>query len=198
MTDEAFMAEVLSNSKLKRLTCVLFERKLSNPFLRQKLASDLSTYLQPKADYRADHIMKALEKTDKDLFIQFRDGLITLNQFKARIAERRGLAKYKVLEDIYPNLHPSIKQEIEENPNIVELIYGKNATVADLQRPLEDWEVNKRCRRSIKGRVKKTETNTSDPEKIASNNESKLFATSQLQNLSIKKEHATSQITKQD
>ena len=80
----------------------------------------------------------------------------------------------------------------------MELIYGKNATVADLQRPLEDWEVNKRCRRSIKGRVKKTETNTSDPEKIASNNESKLFATSQMENFSIKKEHATSQITKQE
>ena len=69
MTDEAFMAEVLSNSKLKRLTGVLFEKKLSNPFLRQKLASDLSIYLQSKADYRADHIMRALEKTDKELFI---------------------------------------------------------------------------------------------------------------------------------
>ena len=43
-----------------------------------------------------------------------------------------------------------------QNPNIVELIYGKNATVADLQRPLEDWEVNKHCLRSLKGPFKKT------------------------------------------
>ena len=154
ISDELFLAEVISESKLKRVTCVLFEKKLSNPYLRQKIASDLSIHLQHKADYRADDIMKALEKTDKDLFIQFRDGLITLNQFKARIAERRGVVKYKVLEDIYPSLEPSIKKEIEENPNIVELIYGKNATVADLQRPLEDWESNKRCLRSIKGRAK--------------------------------------------
>ena len=80
----------------------------------------------------------------------------------------------------------------------MEQIYGKNATVADLQRPLEDWEVNPRCRRSIKGRVKKTETSASDHDKIASNNDSKLFATSQLENVSIRKEHATSQIAKQE
>ena len=80
----------------------------------------------------------------------------------------------------------------------MEQIYGKNATVADLQRPLEDWEFNPRCRRSIKGRVKKTETSASDHDKIASNNDSKLLATSQLENVSIRKEQATSQIAKQE
>ena len=60
-----------------------------------------------------------------------------------------------MFEDIYPNLHPTIKEEIDQNPNIVELIYGKNATVADLQRPLEDWEINKHCLRSLKGPFKK-------------------------------------------
>ena len=61
ISDEVFLSEVISKSKLKRITCVLFEKKLSNPFLRQKIASDLSSHLQYKADYRADDIMKVLE-----------------------------------------------------------------------------------------------------------------------------------------
>ena len=99
--------------------------------------------------------MRALEHTDKVLFIQFRSGSITLNQFKARLTERRGVAKYKVIEDIWPNIHPQIKEELKTRPNIHDQIYGKGATVAEMQRPLEDWEFNPRCLRSIKYHHKK-------------------------------------------
>ena len=70
--------------------------------MRQRIASDLSTKLEHIAEYKADEIMKALEITDKELFIRFRDGIISLSQYKARLSEKRGFSKYKVLDDIWP------------------------------------------------------------------------------------------------
>lgn len=145
----------MSNSNLKRVTYVLFAKKLSNVYLRQRIASDLSTKLEHIADYRADEIMKALEITDKELFMKFRDGKITLNQYKARLSEKRGLSTYKVLEDIWPQIHPTIKEDLKKNPEIHHQIYGKHATASDLQRPLADWELNPHCLRSIKYHHKK-------------------------------------------
>ena len=59
----------MSDSKLRRVTFIMFEKKLKNPFLRQKIASDLALKLKHIKDYRADDIMKVLEHTDKELLI---------------------------------------------------------------------------------------------------------------------------------
>ena len=48
--------------------------------------------------------MAQLAYVDKSLFVSLRDGKVTLAQLKARVAERRGFANYKVLDDIYADL----------------------------------------------------------------------------------------------
>ena len=52
--------------------------------------------------------------SDKDLFICFRDKIITYDQLLARIAERTGLANYTVYDDIKGILHPSITDPEEK------------------------------------------------------------------------------------
>jgi len=89
-------------------------------------------------------VQELLTNSDKDLFTGFRDNKITYDQLKARVAERMGVAKYKVLDDFVDKLHPSIMEGIEGFEKTFQLMFkGKSKiTVADLLRPREDWEMN--------------------------------------------------------
>ena len=70
---------------------------------------------------------------------------------RARVAERRGIATYKVYDDIKSQLHPSITEDIENYDQTMKMLYGKDKIeVKDLLRPLEKWELNPRCLKSIK------------------------------------------------
>ena len=62
---------------------------------------------------------------------------------------------YLTYDDIYPGLPERVKEALKKTPNIFETLYGKNATVADMKRKLEPWEVNPRCLRSIKFKYNK-------------------------------------------
>ena len=103
-------------------------------------------------------------KSDKDLYVQFRNQAITYEQLKARVAERCGYAKYTVLDDIKDKLHPSIMEGLKEFKKTYNLLYKgkKEVTVDDLLRPLEDWEVNKKCLRSIQYHHKKPKFSKAD------------------------------------
>ena len=55
----------------------------------------------------------ALLHSDKELFIKFRDGQISYDQLVARGAEKKGCAKYLVLDDIKKKLNPDILEDEE-------------------------------------------------------------------------------------
>lgn len=83
-----------------------------------------------------------LPKADKDLYIQLRDRKLTFAQFAARVYKMNGLADYIVLDDVKDVLAECVIQNV--NPN------AKNMDTKELLRPLEAWEVNPKCTRSIK------------------------------------------------
>ena len=47
-----------------------------------------------------------IKSSDKDLLMKLKDGLCTLDQLKARIAERKTGCRYTVLDDIRDQLNP--------------------------------------------------------------------------------------------
>jgi len=91
-----------------------------------------------------------IQQTDKYLFAEFRDEEITLNQLRARLAEKYEGVKYKVLDDLKGILMPQILEGIDEE-YFQKLFEGRNPKerIKSLLRPLEDWEVNDHCIRSI-------------------------------------------------
>lgn len=62
----------------------------------------------PSCNFSKQDLEDILPRTDKDLFIKFRDKQISYDQLVARVAERTSGIKYTVLDDIKDTLHPSI------------------------------------------------------------------------------------------
>lgn len=71
---------------------------------------------------------------------------------KARIAERRYNIAYKCLDDLKEKgiLDPKYYTNIEEFLPFFNMIYSSESTYKDVLRPLEPYEANKRCLRSIR------------------------------------------------
>ena len=66
---------------------------------------------------------EVLIRSDKDLFVKFRDKLITFDQIKAWVAERQGLASYTVYDDIKEGLHPSITENLAQYKKTMDLLF---------------------------------------------------------------------------
>ena len=60
-------------------------------------------------------ISKQLTMADKDLFVKLKDGQYTMDQLKARIAERKNNIKYTVLDDLKDVLDPDFFKEPSKN-----------------------------------------------------------------------------------
>ena len=99
--------------------------------------------------------MAQLPFVDKSLFCNMRDGKITLAQLKARVADKRGFAHYKVLDDIYEDMTEEQKSKIRNQPDLAKFLFGKNPKPEDYSKPLEPWQSDRRCIRSIKYHHKK-------------------------------------------
>lgn len=69
----------------------------------------------------------------------------------ARVAERTSGIKYTVLDDIKDTLHPSIMEDIDNYDETMKLLYKgrEKKNYKELLRPLNPWEVNLRCLRSL-------------------------------------------------
>jgi len=73
LTDDEFQSILLSKSNLKRITYVLFRKKLQNPFLCSSIASVLQDKLNGFKKFTQSELEDSLPYCDKDLFTQFRD-----------------------------------------------------------------------------------------------------------------------------
>ncbi len=64
--------------------------------------------------FTREELEDILADSDKDLFLNFRDQVISYDQLRARIAERQGVASYKVFDDITEMLHPGLLQRLQK------------------------------------------------------------------------------------
>ena len=55
-----------------------------------------------------------MQYVDKALFVTLREGRVTLVQLRARVAEKRGFGKYKVLDDIYTDISAEEMKKIRK------------------------------------------------------------------------------------
>jgi hypothetical protein len=70
----------------------------------------IAVYLISKisGNFNRNQLEYALIMGDRDLFVKFRDGHISYDQYRARGAEKNGFANYIVLDDVKHKLNPRI------------------------------------------------------------------------------------------
>lgn len=68
---------------------------------------------KPKAVLKMDELMKVVGEADKDIFIKFRDGKLTFDQLRVRIAERKFRMEFKCLDDLKHKIEPKYYDNIE-------------------------------------------------------------------------------------
>eukprot|EP00347_Sterkiella_histriomuscorum_P017404 403349507 len=148
--------KMLMLTDLQYMSYQCFKILLANEEVMLPIARELKS-VHGDGKFDRQDLDDVLKQSDKDLFVQFRDKHITFDQLKARVAERQGLAKYMVYDDIKDQLHPSITQNLDKYDQTMKLLFkGKDKIeVKDLLRPFEPWEVNPRCLKSIQYAHKK-------------------------------------------
>lgn len=113
-------AYLLMYSSLEWLPYETFSFIIQKPEVKNKIA----TYLQEKygifcssteKKFSRGEIDRVLTEVDKELFLKFRDQKITFDQVKARNAERLGIAKYKILDDLKEDMNPEFLENRENN-----------------------------------------------------------------------------------
>lgn len=67
----------MSHSSLQRITYFLFQQKMNSEALRRKLAVCLSNHVSNGLQLKL--LEDILRICEKDLFVQFRDGLLTFS-----------------------------------------------------------------------------------------------------------------------
>ena len=116
-----------------------------NKVARRYLAIELALKHSDKS-YSIEEIDYQLAFCDKDLFGKFRDGVITLDQLRARVAEKRGICKYQVYEDLEPQIPLAVKERMKQKHYSYYLLHDKNRPHG----PFQEWEVNPHCLKSCK------------------------------------------------
>ena len=66
-----------------------YERLLQDDEIRDKVALRIMETFDHFQDDTLQDLSNYIKKADKDLFLKLKDGVITLDQLKARIAERK-------------------------------------------------------------------------------------------------------------
>lgn len=149
MSDEEFIAEMMSDSRLQRIPHFLYKNKLSSKQVSNAVAMGLLNKHKDRKNLTCPQIEDLLPKSDKDLFLQLRENQITMKQFQARVYEKGGTAKYTVLDDIIDDLEEVVKLRMSTQKHQP---YSKE----DQAKFGNDWEVNKRCLHSMRYHHKKT------------------------------------------
>jgi len=81
-----------------------YERILNQSDVREKIAIELAEQHSKLKRVNIEDLSATLKAADKDLYVRFKNGEYTLDQLKARIAERWDGTKYKVLDDLKEQL----------------------------------------------------------------------------------------------
>ena len=103
----------LSNKECKHCTEAFLGR--SNKQYCSDQCATAARVNKHRKNKTASGIRKYVRKADKDLFLKLKDGSITLDQLKARIAERKTGLKYVVLDDLKDVLDPKFYEEVYQD-----------------------------------------------------------------------------------
>ena len=94
-----------------------FHKLLRDPKVKEEVCMRMyDTYhriFKPKAVLKMDELMKVVGEADKDIFIKFRDGKLTFDQLRVRIAERKFRMEFKCLDDLKHKIEPKYYENIE-------------------------------------------------------------------------------------
>lgn len=101
----------LSGDAVQTISFREYEKLLANDEVREKLLIQLQDKFTHLRSVSLAQLSSAVVRADKDLFVKFRDGQYTLDQLKARIAERKDGIKYVVLDDLKQRLDPKYFKE---------------------------------------------------------------------------------------
>lgn len=80
--------------------------------------------------FTREELEDILNDSDKDLFLNFRDKVISYDQLRARVAERQGIATYKVFDDIKELLHPGLIARLQKMKDRQKRITAEKRKVA--------------------------------------------------------------------
>jgi hypothetical protein len=105
-------------------------------------------------------LKSVLPEADKNLFLQFREGQLTLDQLKTRVNFKMGRANYKCLDDLLQQgLDPNVKRNPEETELYLNTIHRKErldqVSTKDIM-TREPWQANDRCLKSIFSKIPDT------------------------------------------
>ena len=98
--------------KANKLSYYEYEGLMNEEGVCDKIASILVDRYEYLKNQSVKEVATYVKKSDKDLFIKLRDGQCTLDQLKARIAERTSGIKYVVLDDLNDQLDPRFYEEV--------------------------------------------------------------------------------------
>ena len=104
--------ELLLNSDLSFLTQQQFKILMNIERILTPLARELQ-YRHGFVHFTREELEDTMKTCFKDLYLQFRDTKITYDQLQARMAERKGIASYKVFDDIKCLLNPAQLERLE-------------------------------------------------------------------------------------
>lgn len=98
-----------------------------------------------------DDLHTALKHSDKELFEDFREGKLTVQQYKCKVLRRAFGIKYKVFDDIKEEISPEFTTEeaLRKFRPTLNMIYGKNFSEKEVTEPLQPFEINKQCLKSL-------------------------------------------------
>ena len=79
--------------------------------------------------------------------------MLTLNQLKARVNNKLGLANYKTLDDLLQEgVDPKVTENMEKTAEYLKIIHRKESindiTVEEILKR-EPWQANKKCLKSL-------------------------------------------------
>ncbi|CDW83126.1 UNKNOWN [Stylonychia lemnae] len=127
--------ELLMHQKIinQLMTEDLYQNMKQYEFIKliqsQKILDDVSHKLyerDPRIIKDQSHFKQCLKYSDKDLFMKFRDEIITYDQFLSRIEEKRFGTVYKVLDDMKGKIQDKfIKKEKDDAITLKALHYVK-------------------------------------------------------------------------
>lgn len=126
---------------------------IREPYILNKVTQFVQSRFRDE-EYPYARIEEALKKTDKYLFLQFRQGEITLNQMVTRRMEKLSGSrhKYVIFDDIRHMLSEPASRGSRERKKLYIDQYDcprGQLKLEQILRPLQPWETNQHCIRSI-------------------------------------------------
>jgi hypothetical protein len=108
-----------------------YEGLLEEGDVRDKIAMRLIEGQTGLKNESIKEVSNYIRKADKDLFLKLKDGVYTLDQLKARIAERKNGVKYVVLDDLRGVLSEKFFQDLRLKPEEKKRERGRSETAKE-------------------------------------------------------------------